>query len=150
MNSLGNTKAMSRSYVYAPPADGKPFRLNMGLRSLEPAQWIEAGDDLLDQIPERIELAQSSREVVYQELPGYEEPVAELVERLVENLKEFHSQEYTFTDLSITHTPSGNSVDISGSDWRGPSCACAREQRVAHRCRCCDLPFAVETYRKIG
>jgi len=63
---------MTNGYVYAPPADGKPFRLNMGLRSLEPAQWIESGDDLLTQIPERIQLAAHSRDVVYQELPGYQ------------------------------------------------------------------------------
>jgi hypothetical protein len=56
MNSLGNTKAMTTGYVYAPPADGKPFRLNMGLRSLEASEWLEGGDDLVAQIPERIEL----------------------------------------------------------------------------------------------
>ena len=116
MNSLGNTKAMSTGYVYAPPADGKPFRLNMGLRSLEDEQWIESGDDLLTQIPERIELAHSSREVVYQELPGYQDPIAELVDRIVENLKRFHSHDYAITDFSVTHTPSHHTVDISGSD----------------------------------
>jgi hypothetical protein len=88
----------------------------MGLRSLEAEQWIESGDDLLTQIPERIELAENSREVVYQELPGYREPVAELVDRIIENLKRFHSHDYAITDFSITHIPSHHTVDISGSD----------------------------------
>lgn len=107
---------MSTGYVYAPPADGKPFRLNMGLRSLEPAQWIESGADLFTQIPERIELAQLSRDVVYQELPGYQEPVAELVKRIVENLKDFHSSDYAISDFGITHIPTHQKADISGSD----------------------------------
>ena len=94
MNSLGNTKAMTTGYVYAPPADGKPFRLNMGLRSLEASDWLEGGGDLSAQIPERIELSKSARDVVYQVLPGYETATSELVERISGNLKQFHSQEY--------------------------------------------------------
>ena len=63
---------MSAGYVYPPPSDGKPFRLNMGLRALEDSLWLEAGDDLHSQILERADLAENQSEVVYQELPGYE------------------------------------------------------------------------------
>jgi hypothetical protein len=49
--------SMSSTFIYPPPVDGKPFRLNMGLRSLEPQFWLESGEDLKQQIPERIELA---------------------------------------------------------------------------------------------
>jgi hypothetical protein len=116
MNSLSNTKAMSTGYVYAPPADGKPFRLNMGLRSLEPAHWLESGRDLLEQIPERIELAEKSREIVYQELPGYQSTINELVERILINLQEFHGRDYEVSQSRVTHLPTQQRVDISGSD----------------------------------
>ncbi|CAN2180368.1 Protein of unknown function DUF3445 [Candidatus Nanopelagicaceae bacterium] len=116
MNSLGNTKAMSTGFVYPPPADGKPFRLNMGLRSLEPAEWLEDGEDLLIQIPERVELARSSREVVYQVLPGYDTAIHELVSRIVANLKEFHADGYSFSQNSITHIPSHVEVSLNADD----------------------------------
>ena len=65
---------MSAGYIYPPPSDGKPFRLNMGLRSLEDALWLEGGSDLNQQIQERVGLATESREVVYQELLGIAHP----------------------------------------------------------------------------
>jgi hypothetical protein len=116
MNSLGNTKAMAESFVYPPPTDGKPFRLNMGLRSLEPAEWLEGGDDLNSQIEERIELALNAKEVVYQELPGYHSAVQELLSRIVENLKEFHMDSYLVSEGLITHNATNKSVSITGSD----------------------------------
>jgi hypothetical protein len=116
MNSLGNTKAMSTGYVYAPPADGKPFRLNMGLRSLEASDWLEGGDDLITQIPERIELAKSARDVVYQVLPGYESAIAELVERIADNVKQFHSRDYLANGNTLTHLPTTTSVDLEAQD----------------------------------
>jgi hypothetical protein len=116
MNSLGNTKAMSTSYVYAPPADGKPFRLNMGLRSLEASDWLEGGDDLSAQIPERIELSKSALDVVYQVLPGYETTTSELVERISDNLKQFHSQEYLVAATTVTHLATSRTVNLDKSD----------------------------------
>lgn len=107
---------MVTGFVYPPPSDGKPFRLNMGLRSLEVAQWLEAGDDLTLQILERQQLMESAREVVYQELPGYEGAVAELVERIVENLKEFHDRDYTFTSNTITCIPTDTTISLNSDD----------------------------------
>jgi hypothetical protein len=115
MNSLSNTKAMVSAFVYPPPNDGKPFRLNMGLRALEPATWLEGGADLLTQIPERIELARHSRDVVYQELPGYQGAIAELVESITANLLAFHSEHYTVVGRSLTHIPSGEEVDLDSA-----------------------------------
>ena len=107
---------MVTSFVYPPPSDGKPFRLNMGLRSLEVSQWLEAGDDLTPQILERQQLMESVREVVYQELPGYNEAITELVERIVENLKEFHDRDYTFTSNTITHIPTDTTISLNSDD----------------------------------
>lgn len=116
MYSLSNTTTVASTFIYPPPVDGKPFRLNMGLRSLEPALWLEGGDDLPGQIKERINLASTAREVVYQELPGYSDTVKELVERICENLREFHSNKYEFENDVVTEINSGAKADRSASD----------------------------------
>jgi hypothetical protein len=108
--------AMASTFIYPPPRDGKPFRLNMGLRSLDEASWLEDGADLTDQIPERNELSTSAREVVYQELPGYELPISELVERVAENLKKFHSDNYSFQGPKFTHKTTGAVADTDALD----------------------------------
>lgn len=107
---------MSSTFIYPPPIDGKPFRLNMGLRSLEPQFWLEAGNDLDAQIPERIELASSVPDVVYQELPGYEGAVQELIGQVIENLKEFHDRDYSFTSNTVRHIPTDTLVSLTCED----------------------------------
>jgi hypothetical protein len=107
---------MSKGFVYPPPSDGKPFRLNMGLRSLEDALWIEGGDDLHQQVVERVELAENSREVVYQELSGYRPAIAELISRIAKNLSEFHHERYLVTSESVTYLPSNITVEFSAPD----------------------------------
>lgn len=107
---------MTTGYVYPPPADGKPFRLNMGLRSLEASDWLEGGEDLITQIPERIALTKSARHVVYQALPGYESAIAELVGRLVDNLMQFHSRNYIFEGNTFTHLTTSTSIKLDEPD----------------------------------
>ncbi len=100
------------TFIYPPPSDGKAFKLMMGLRSLDRAQWLEAGQDLLEQIPERAHLASQQKSVVYQELPGHFDAIDELNYRIVGNLSEFHSQNYRFTKDAITHIPSNVTSNI--------------------------------------
>jgi hypothetical protein len=107
---------MVASFVYPPPSDGKPFRLNMGLRSLDQAHWLESGDDLTPQILERQELIKSAREVVYQELPGYRAAIEELVDRVVGNIKEFHNRNYSFTSNTVTYLPTGTTISLTADD----------------------------------
>lgn len=107
---------MEATFIYPPPSDGKPFRLNMGLRSLELAHWLEAGEDLTPQIIERQHLIKSSREVVYQELPGYKGAIAELVQRIIENLQVFHDRDYTFTSNTLKHLPTDSTVSLNSED----------------------------------
>ena len=107
---------MASTFIYPPPADGKPFRLNMGLRSLEPAAWLEGGEDLAQQIKERATLATSARETVYQVLPGYSAAISELVERIVENLREFHSASYLCDGVEVRERSTGISADVSADD----------------------------------
>ena len=107
---------MSQGYIYPPPADGKPFRLNMGLRSLEPALWLEGGADLEQQIPERLALQRNARDVVYQELPGYRAAIDELVSLIAENLAAFHSGDYQLSSQSVTHIPTGTTIDLASDE----------------------------------
>ena len=107
---------MSQGYIYPPPADGKPFRLNMGLRSLEPALWLEGGEDLEAQIPQRIALKDDAREVVYQELPGYRSAIKDLTALIAENLARFHADRYEVSIESVKHLPTGASADLASSD----------------------------------
>ena len=107
---------MSQGYIYPPPADGKPFRLNMGLRSLEPALWLEGGEDLEAQIPERLVLKTDAREVVYQELPGYRDVIEDLVALIAENLAMFHADRYEVSTESVKHLPTGASAELASSD----------------------------------
>jgi hypothetical protein len=107
---------MSQGYIYPPPADGKPFRLNMGLRSLEPALWLEGGEDLEAQIPERLVLKTDAREVVYQELPGYRDVIEDLVALIAENLAMFHADRYKVSTESVKHLPTGASAELASSD----------------------------------
>ncbi len=112
MNSLGNTKAMVARFVYPPPSDGKAFKLNMGLRSLEAPSWLEHGDDLEAQIPERLDLASNAREVVYQELLGYRSAIDELVRLLVKNLIDHHSSRYVAQAHELTHLPTATTINL--------------------------------------
>ena len=107
---------MVSTFIYPPPNDGKPFKLNMGLRTLEESGWLEGGADLATQIPERISLASDSRDVVYQELAGYKEAIAELVSRITANLLKFHGSHYQLSDQRLTHLPTSTSIDLTADD----------------------------------
>lgn len=114
--SIRSRVIMTSAFVYPPPSDGKPFRLSMGLRALEAAHWLEGGDDKLVQILERQSLAQVARETVYQELPGYEGAIQELISRIISNLREFHSNEYSFTEKTLTHIQTDSSAALGSKD----------------------------------
>jgi hypothetical protein len=109
-------KPVSLGYSYPPPTDGKPFRLIMGLRTVEPAGWLEGGDDLLAQIPERLALLHSAREVIYQELPGYRGAIEELAHLILDNLQEFHSDRYLFGEGALTHIATGRTISLAADD----------------------------------
>lgn len=103
---------MVARFVYPPPSDGKPFKLNMGLRSLDAENWLEYGDDLASQIPERLALAESAREVIYQELPGYRSAIDELVALIVKNLGEYHSSRYQLVEQELIHLPTTTLINL--------------------------------------
>ncbi len=93
-------------FVYSPPIDGKPFKLAMGLRTLDPQAWLEGGDDLNTQLIERNELFSTQQDTIYGELDGYAAEIDYFTQLLVGNLKEFHGGDYEFGERSIAHLPS--------------------------------------------
>lgn len=70
---------------YRPFLDA-PFRLHMGLRALEPAEWIEPGDDFGQQLAERRRLLDDSRDEVFAALPESLDGQAEVLELLIDHL----------------------------------------------------------------
>lgn len=62
------------------PVDPKGFRLAMGLRPLDLAEWLEGGDDARAQIARRRELIASRRAEVDAHLPGSAPACAELLD----------------------------------------------------------------------
>jgi hypothetical protein len=104
-----------KTFAYPPPADGKPFRLTLGLRELQAKDWFEAGSDVEEQLGQRRELIESSREIVYQQLSGHREAITYFIDRILENLTTHHS-EYSASGTSLTHTPTNVTVDLSGEN----------------------------------
>jgi len=100
-------------YVYGPPTDGKPFKLAMGLRTLEPSLWLEGGVDLAPQLNERRSLISQAESVVYGAVDGHDADIQYFSDLLVSNLKEYHSSEYSFTPDSVTHQETGFQADLS-------------------------------------
>ena len=102
-----------KTFAYPPPNDGKPFRLTLGLRELHAKDWFEAGSDVEAQLRQRRELIESSREVVYQQLPGHHDALSFFINQIIDNLTTHHG-EYCSTGLTLTHTPTNVTVDLSG------------------------------------
>jgi hypothetical protein len=81
------------------------------LRELDPANWIEAGSDLVDQLKQRRELLETKRSVVFQEIAGYEEAALTYARALKDNLGKFHS-DYVIAGDQITYKPTGITVNL--------------------------------------
>lgn len=104
-----------KTFAYPPPNDGKPFRLTLGLRELHAKDWFEAGSDVEGQLRQRRELIDSSREIVYQQLPGHHDALSFFINQISDNLTTHHG-EYRSTGLALTHTPTNVTVDLSGEN----------------------------------
>ncbi len=103
---------MSNAFAYPPPSDGKPFRLNMGLRELDTKNWLEGGPDLNNQLFERNRILQANREQVFQIEQGHEESALDFAKEILKNLSQNHS-DYQVNGQKVLHKPTGFEVDIS-------------------------------------
>jgi dimethylamine monooxygenase subunit A len=103
------------NFVYPPPADGKPFRLTMGLRELAPENWLENGPDLIEQISYRSKLASENRSQVYQQIAGHEEAANYFAKLLLNNLRQYH-QDWKVSETDLTFLPLDLSRKITGPE----------------------------------
>jgi hypothetical protein len=82
--------------AYRPFLDG-PFRLHMGLRALDPADWIERGDDLAHQLGRRRALLDERQDEVFgalpESLPGQGETLTLLLEHLLRHFPDDYAEE---------------------------------------------------------
>lgn len=102
-------------YVYGPPTDGKPFKLAMGLRTLEPELWLEGGADLATQLAERDLLIQGTKSLIYGEVPGFESEIREFISGIAANLAQFHEKIYEVHAESVIHRETGLRADLLSS-----------------------------------
>jgi hypothetical protein len=100
-------------YVYGPPTDGKPFKLAMGLRSLELENWLEDGPDLANQLMERAELIKNSPEIVYGEIAGHSTEISYFVAAIMSNLRKYHDKTYVFHGSQIIHQATGLTAELT-------------------------------------
>jgi dimethylamine monooxygenase subunit A len=68
------------------PFSGEPYKPQMGLKALDPSQWIERCENLLPQLRLKKEILASQRAVAFHSSPGSEEACLELEELLREHL----------------------------------------------------------------
>ncbi|MEY3736904.1 MAG: hypothetical protein RLZZ251_620 [Actinomycetota bacterium] len=79
--------------------------MTLGLRELNPAQWLEFGPDSESQILERQTLIAERQEVVYQSVPGHDSGVRYFVDALKNNLERFHPDRQVPADISMATHP---------------------------------------------
>jgi hypothetical protein len=99
-------------FAYPPPSDGKPFRLTMGLREVEPGGWLEMGTDLDRQLLERNRHIDDHADIVFAQLPGYEGPCLEFGEQLLADLDRFHRDTHLVEGASAIHRATGFLADL--------------------------------------
>ena len=102
---------MIQNFAYPPPSDGKPFRLNMGLRELDTKNWLEGGADLNNQLIDRSKILQEKRKQVFQVEHGHEKAALDFAKRIIENLSQ-NNPDYQVNGEKIKHIPTGVEVDL--------------------------------------
>jgi hypothetical protein len=103
---------MNNTFAYPPPNDGKPFRLNMGLRELDVQNWIEGGPDLSSQLNERNKIFIENRNQVFQLEAGHEMAATIFAEQIITNLGQYHP-DYAVAGPTVRHIPTKIEVDIT-------------------------------------
>lgn len=86
------------------PVDGRPWRLRMGLRPLDPARWLEVGDERSAELREKARLLDEVHGRVSVALPGSEPAGRELFDAVVHHLERRHPG-------TLTRLPDGSARD---------------------------------------
>jgi hypothetical protein len=97
---------------YLPFLDG-PWRLAMGIKTLEPAEWIEVDDRFAAQLAERRRLLDQRRADVLAGLPESAPGQRELLQLLLDHLPERFPEHYRRSGGRIENRTTGESFEIA-------------------------------------
>lgn len=92
------------------PAEGGQYRLSLGLKVLQPADWIEIDSNFASENAEKKRLLREKRGAVFLALPGSEGGQTELIETLSAHLLEHHADHYSPTPDGIRVNATGQTV----------------------------------------
>jgi hypothetical protein len=93
--------SVDRAVPYLPFLDGPggEFRWRLGVRPLDPADWIELGDDADDAIAEKQRLCRDHHETVFAALDDIEPEAHEVATALIEHLRRRWPARYGVAEL---------------------------------------------------
>jgi hypothetical protein len=106
---------MTTAAPYLPFSDGKPFALRMGLQALPVEQWIEIGEDFSAQLAEKRKLLAARHNDVVQALPQAQQASEEALELLLDHLRQYHSDRFTFGSGKLRNVATGEAWDLAQS-----------------------------------
>jgi dimethylamine monooxygenase subunit A len=96
------------SYV---PIDGKPWRLSMGLRRLDPDRWLEFDEQRGHELRRKAALLREERDTVLAVLPSGYDASAELFDLVVAHLVEHRPELVDATGDVVVETATGARAD---------------------------------------
>ncbi len=97
------------------PYDGSSTPFTIGLRPLDPAEWIEVDERLVEQLALKEQLLATRYSDVVVAEPGTEAAQSEVLDLLVEHLPRRFPSIYRREGGSIAILPAGRSVDLAGA-----------------------------------
>jgi hypothetical protein len=92
------------------PAEGGQYRPSLGLKVLQPADWIEIDSNFAAEIAEKKHLLDVNRNGVFLALPDSEAGQAELIETLSAHLLAHHADRYSPTSEGLRVAATGETV----------------------------------------
>lgn len=92
------------------PAEGGQYRLSLGLKVLDPADWIEIDNRHADEVAEKTRLLAEDRDAVFLALPGSEDAQADLIETLSAHLLDRFSDRFSRSSGGIEVAATGETV----------------------------------------
>jgi hypothetical protein len=106
---------MTTAAPYLPFRDGKPFALRMGLQALPAEQWLEIGEDFAAQMAEKRKLIATRHDDVVQALPQARQASQEALKLLLDHLRQYHSDRFTFGGGKLRNVATGEDFDFTQS-----------------------------------
>jgi len=126
------------------PLDSKGWRLAMGLRPLDLAQWLEVDEHRDEELALKSRLLESSYHAVVATNPQGDEASGELLEEIRANLGTYHRA------LANTQSPPGHPIVDASRLVQEDLCVLVREDTWRLRAACVCFPSRWDLGTKIG